>query len=640
MCGIVGIAGNFGNPGHALRALRRRGPDDTGTWADADAGIWLGHARLSIIDPSSAGHQPMVSSDGRIVMVYNGEIYNYRELRAELQALGEKFDGDSDSEVLLRLYARDGAACLARLNGIFAVAFWNRASGEMLLARDPLGVKPLYIARHGEGLAFASEMKALLRADCVTPEIDPAALLHHLVYLWSPGDRTLVRGIEKLLPGQALRWRSGEVESRWIFHDVAPRERDFAGIEAEVAATTLASTVERAVERQLVSDVPLGAFLSGGLDSSAVVAFAKRHSGPRRLQCFSIEVSTGNTQDEGFSDDLPYARRVAEHLDVDLHIVEAGPEMMDRLAEMVYFLDEPTADPAALNTLLISELAASQGIKVLLSGAGGDDLFTGYRRHVALASERWWAGAPQSVRRTAGAIASRLPTSSTLMRRATKALRYAGLDRDERLVSYFFWSSPEQVLSLLAPHLREKLSPDVVFAPLLRTLTDVSEKLDPLERMLYLERRHFLADHNLNYADKMGMAAGVEIRVPLLDLDLIDLANRLPISLKQRGSTGKWIFKKAMEPYLPADVIYRPKSGFGVPLRKWLHGRLRPLVDDIVSPQAIARRGLFDPQAVAALIDNDRRGRTDGAYTIFAILCIELWCRQHIDGAYAVDRQL
>lgn len=640
MCGIVGIAGNFGNPGHALRALRRRGPDDSGTWSDADATVWLGHVRLSIIDPSSAGHQPMVSPDGRVVMVYNGEIYNYRELRAELEALGEQFNGDSDSEVFLRLYMRDGAACLARLNGIFAVAFWDRAANELLLARDPLGVKPLYIARRANGLAFASEMKALLRSDSVIPEIDPIALLHHLAYLWSPGDRTLVRGIEKLLPGEALRWRDGEVAGRWIFRDAAPRVPAPDQIEAGTAAMALAATVERAVTRQLVSDVPLGAFLSGGLDSSAVVAFARRHCGSQRLQCFSIEVSTGSTQDEGFADDLPYARQVADHLDVDLHVVKAGPEMMDRLAEMVYFLDEPTADPAALNTLLISELAASQGIKVLLSGAGGDDLFTGYRRHVALASERWWGDAPKSLRRAAGAIGSRLPTSSTLMRRATKALRYAGLDRDERLISYFFWSSPEQALNLLAPDVRESLSPHMVFAPLLSTLAEVPATIDPLERMLHLERRHFLADHNLNYADKMGMAAGVEIRVPLLDLDLVDHANRLPISLKQRGSTGKWIFKKAMEPYLPANVIYRPKSGFGVPLRKWLHGRLRPLVDDVVSPQAIARRGLFDPQAVTALIDDDRRGRRDGTYTIFAILCVELWCRQHIDGAYAVDRQL
>ena len=639
MCGIVGIAGPQGELDKALRALRRRGPDDSGTWKDAEAGIGLGHARLSIIDPSPAGHQPMLSPDGRFVMVYNGEIYNYRALRAELEAVGERFEGDSDSEVLLRMYAREGAACFARLNGIFAVAFWDRSSNELVLARDPLGVKPLYITQRGSGLAFASEMKALLRSGCATPEIDPAALYHHLVYLWSPGDRTLVRGIDKLLPGQALRWRGGEVIERWTFRDTLPPADVPGDVDAETAATSLASAVEQAVQRQLVADVPLGAFLSGGLDSSSIVAFAQRHSA-QRLQCFTIQVSTDSTQGEGFSDDLPYAERVAKHLGVDLHTVQAGPEMIDRLAEMVYFLDEPTADPAALNTLLISELAASQGIKVLLSGAGGDDLLTGYRRHVALASERWWASAPQPLRAAAGAIGSRLPTHPAPMRRAAKALRYARLDPDERLVSYFFWPSPEDALQLLAPAVRASVGRDTAFAPLMATLHEVPEGVEPVERMLYLERRHFLADHNLNYADKMGMAAGVEIRVPLLDLELVEHANQIPVTLKQRGSVGKWIFKKAMEPYLPADVIYRPKSGFGVPLRQWLHGRLRALVDEVLSPRAIASRGLFDPVAVAKLIDLDRRGRKDGAYTIFAILCVELWCRQHIDGAYAVDPQL
>lgn len=584
----------------------------------------------------------MVTPDQRVVMVFNGEIYNFRELREELEAEGHRFQGHSDSEVLLHLFARDGANCFGRLNGIFAAAFWERDTDLLTLVRDPVGVKPLYLTESSDGLAFASEMKGLLRSGAVRPELDPQAVLAHLGFLWSPGRLTMVKGVRKVLPGHVIQAKAGRIISDEPYR--ALRFHRLSVPASETAAAEMVGTAVRtAVERQMVSDVPLGAFLSGGLDSSAVAAFAQQYrheQGEGRLQCFSIEIQQGSTASEGFAEDLPYARRVATHLGVDLHVVQAGKHMMDRLPEMIYLLDEPTPDPAALNTLLIAELARSQGIKVLLSGAGGDDIFTGYRRHFALMQERWWSSWPRPLRAGLAGIAAHLPVTHPLTRRLGKAFQYAGQDADHRLVSYFLWTGPDQALDLLSPAFRAELSTGSLYAPMLQTLSDLSPDESPLNRMLYLECKHFLADHNLNYTDKMGMAAGVEVRVPLLDLDLMDLAGSLPVHMKQRGTTGKWIFKKAMEAYLPHEVIYRPKTGFGVPLRHWLQTILRPLVDDVLSDASLRARGVFNPVAVQRLRQADLAGRVDATYTIFSVVCLELWCRQYIDGAYALDTTL
>ncbi len=641
MCGIMGYVHRGEKEtidfSAALSFIRRRGPDDQGVWSDTNAGVWLGQVRLSILDTSSAGHQPMISADGRVVMVFNGEIYNFRELRVHLEKAGDTFFSQSDSEVLLALFCRYGIDCLSRLNGIFSVVFWERDTQKLWVARDQLGVKPLYIHAGHDRFAFSSEMKGLLRGGFTKPDIDPQAVLAHLGYLWSPGEKTIVRGIKKVLPGQAMCIVNGQVEKAWFYYELPMLE---ASQLQPVEETTreLAAAVRTAVKRQLVSDVPLGSFLSGGLDSSAIVAFAAEEiRGKERLQCFSIKIDSASAAGEGFAEDLPYAEKVAKHLDVDLQVVTVGDEMMDRLPDVVYLLDEPTADPAALNALFISEMASQNGIKVLLSGAGGDDIFTGYRRHFALAQERWWGHLPAVIRKGLAGSAALLPASSPLSRRLGKAFRYAELPQDDRLISYFFWLDPDMAFGLLAPDLRRELSIDDLFAPMRESLARLPNDATPLDKMLTLECKHFLADHNLNYTDKMGMATGVEVRVPLLDLELVKLAGSLPSGLKQKGREGKWIFRKAMEPYLPHDVIYRPKTGFGVPLRHWLQGRLKPLVDEVLSPVSLASRGIFDPEAVASLIKADRAGRIDAAYTLFGIVCMELWCKQYLDGHFALD---
>lgn len=651
MCGITGFQGDFGTELllAMTNAVAHRGPDAEGKVmleTDGQPPTGLGHRRLSIIDLSAAGCQPMTIGCGPagLTLVYNGEIYNYRELRSELVATGHRFRTNTDSEVLLHLYERDGLAMLQQLNGIFAFAIHDaRESGRpagiehgaLLLARDQLGVKPLYYAECTEGLLFASEIKALLCHRRLRREIDPQALHEMLAYLWTPAPRTMLKSVHKLEPGSAMIVSRGRVRKQWSYYTLpyegVTDERPLSELAAE-----LSERVFTAVQRQLVADVPVGAFLSGGLDSSAVVAMMRRALPHQPITCFSIGFSDDGDLD-GNPPDLPYARRVAGHLGVDLQEVIIEPAAISRLTEMVSLLDEPQADPAPLNALFIAERARAIGIPVLLSGAGGDDLFSGYRRHYALSLERWWAWLPHFIRSRVQAVAVGAANgrgsdqSSVLQRRAAKMFSYAAESRERRLVSYFWWSTEQLRRSLYAPAFAQQVSKIDTAASLLQSLQRIPAEHDPLQRMLYLETRHFLADHNLNYTDRAGMAVGVEVRVPLLDLDLVRFAARVPASLKQRGSVGKAIFKQAMEPYLPREVIYRPKSGFGAPLRRWLRRELREQVDDTLDPATLHQRGFFDAAAVRRLVELDRSGAVDGSYTIFALMCFELWCRRFVD---------
>jgi asparagine synthase (glutamine-hydrolysing) len=497
----------------------------------------------------------------------------------------------------------------------------------LFLARDGLGVKPLYYAETNGGLAFASEMKALLRVPEVSRDVDTLALQHHLTYLWCPSPSTLLRSVKKLEAGCALVVRNGRIERRWRFYDLPFQDLPEPISEGEAIHKTR-EALRTAVLRQMVADVPVGAFLSGGLDSSAVVAFAREASAGKRLKCFTVQMNERDAAWEGITNDLPYAESAARYLDVELHKVKVGPEMADELPKMIYHLDEPQADPAPLNVLYISRLAREHGVKVLLSGAGGDDIFSGYRRHRALMLERYWSWMPHLVRSGLAEFTATLPAHPPALRQLRKAFQYAGHEGDKRLASYFYWLGPEMTKVLLSPDLCPS---DGRKDPLLASLGELPDEVPPLNRMLYLECKHFLADHNLNYTDKMSMAVGVEVRVPLLDQELVSLAARLPLHYKQRGAEGKWIFKKAMEGLLPQEVIYRPKTGFGVPLRAWLRGPLKEMTRDILSPESIRRRGWFDHRAVSRLWDEDRLGKGDVVYPLFALLCLELWGRIFLD---------
>lgn len=627
MCGIAGFSGRPASEvsDAVLEQLGHRGPDGQGRFNAHGGTVSLFHTRLAILDPTSDGAQPMSTADGQVTIVFNGEIYNFPELRADLQKRGYVFRSRTDTEVLLALYLELGTAMLAKLNGIFAFALWDARENQLFVARDGAGVKPLYICESGGAFAFASEIKALLCFNWIPRRIDSEALSHYVRFLWCPGSGTPLADVRKLGPGEALIVKDGRIVRRWHYYSLPAPGPDLS---LSVADWTVEvrRALELAVKRQMISDVPLGAFLSGGLDSSSIVALARKHTS-ERLQCFTIDFDSDMAKEEGFVLDLPYARRVAQHLDVDLHVVRVGSEMAEGLASMVQQLDEPLADFSALNVFFISQLARQHGIKVLLSGAGGDDLFAGYRRHRALGLDSLWDRVPGRVRERLGGLGQMLPGRPPFLRRISKLLRSAAMQGNERLVSYFEWAPPDTVRSLFPPDLASTFHAE----PLLEALDSVPETATPLQKMLILEQRFFLADHNLIYTDKMSMAAGVETRVPFLDPDLMQLAARIPDGYRQHGSVGKWILKKSMEGILPKSVIYRPKAGFGVPLRPWLHGPLRSLMQDLLSPTTIRKRGIFEPSAISALVEEDQLGRADYAYSILGLMCIELWCRAFID---------
>ena len=642
MCGIAGFSldpdvsqvSEWHN--NTLSALAHRGPDANGLYEDIFNKIGLIHSRLSIQDLSSQGHQPMSSVDGKVVLVFNGEIYNFRELRFQLEQNGSLFTGHSDTEVLLKLYLQHRTSSngvtkmLQLLNGIFTFALWDADRSELLLARDALGVKPIYYSSDAQAFAFASEIKALLPSLAGPRVLDISAIDRYLSFLWCPGEGTPFSQVRKLPPGEALWVKEGRIAERFRWYQLPAFQ--LGGKNSNLRLTEAVQGTEQylrqAVQRQLVADVPVGAFLSGGLDSSSVVAFAREQNPD--IRCFTIE-STGASE-EGIADDLPYARRVAAHLNVPLEIVRIdAARMAEDLSAMVIQLDEPLADPAPLNVLYISRLAREQGIKVLLSGAGGDDLFTGYRRHRALMAEGLWSWLPRSARVGLERLTCRLDQRRPVFRKLRKLFSGASLDGDARLVNYFRWVERKDLAALYTPEFIEALGTARAEDPMLEFLVDLPSGTSRLERLLALEQRFFLTDHNLTYTDKMSMAVGVEVRVPFLDLDLVEFAARIPARFKQRGSCGKWVLKKAMEPYLPRDVIYRTKSGFGAPLRSWMRNELRDLLGDVLSPVNLRSRGLFQPNAVHQLIAANDCGRVDATYTLFSLLCIELWCLHYID---------
>lgn len=666
MCGIAGFQGRFDEAllREMVCAVSHRGPDGLGAslfvGASDSAVTGFGHSRLAIIDLSEKGAQPMgvtcaaCHSAGMkdLALTYNGEIYNFRELRGELSSHGHRFDSATDSEVLLHLYAQHGPGFVERLNGIFALALRDARAdgvrprgvdrGDVLIARDPIGVKPLYYAETGAGVLFGSEIKALLKSPSVARSLDPHALQQYLAYLWAPAPRTPFRAVRKLPPGHCVVIRDGRVHGLWRYYSLPHTEQYLAGTETAIARE-LHDAVHRAVTRQTVADVPIGAFLSGGLDSSAVVAMMAKSPETRPSMCYTIGFK-GDARMDGSPDDLPYARAVAKHLAVPLEVIEVGADSFELLEKMLLAIEEPQGDPAPINAYLIAKRARANGHKVLLSGAGGDDVFSGYRRHRALQLERYWAWLPVSARRGLAAASRRLGGSglafggSPAGRRLAKAFAYADQDPERRMVSYFWWSDESLRRPLYSRELAAATAGVDTAEPLLATLDRLATERDPLNRMLELETVHFLADHNLNYTDKVGMAYGVEVRVPFLDLELVDLASRIPPRLKYKGRTGKAILKKSMEAELPREVIYRAKTGFGAPVRRWISSELRPVVDDVLSAESVRGRGLFDAGEVARLVARDRAGIVDGAYTIFSLLCIEMWCRLFVDSSPAGAR--
>jgi len=611
-----------------LNKIKHRGPDDCGIYEDHNNQIGLVHTRLSIQDLSSLGHQPMLSKNNQIALVFNGEIYNFRELRSELLSEGIKFNGHSDTEVLLNLYIKYGQEMLARLNGIFAFAIWDKRSQNLFLARDNFGIKPLYYNFSKSNFFFGSELKSLTPLFENTKSLDFESIQSYLTYLYCPGKGTPIKSINKLLPGEAMIVHKGKIKSCWKWYRLPFfQKKNKKIITKEIAINGVRDHLRNAVNRQMVADVPIGAFLSGGLDSSSIVSFARETN--RDIRCFTVEAKGGQEKDT--TEDLHYAHKVAKHLNVPLDVVQISSSKMSSDIElMIKTLDEPIADPAALNVLYISQLAREQGIKVLLSGAGGDDLFTGYRRHHALINEHWWTWLPSKLRNVLKSVSSKFNQKNLISRRVTKLFNGANLEGDERLVNYFSWIDRDDLKKLYSTEFTHAIKNSIPNLEMIKFLKDLPSDASKLDRMLALEQQFFLPDLNLLYTDRMSMATGVEVRVPFLDKELVEFARSIPDHFKHKGKEGKWVLKKALENHLPHDVIYRPKTGFGAPLRKWMQNELRELLSDTLSDERLRNRGLFDPAAVRNLIINNDKGKIDASYTLLSLVCIEIWCRNYI----------
>jgi asparagine synthase (glutamine-hydrolysing) len=573
----------------------------------------------------------MSNSSGRFWITFNGEIYNYRELRRRLQADGCKFTSDSDTEVLLELYARHGSTMLKDLNGIFAFAVWDTERGELFVARDRLGVKPLYYASLQGRFVFASEIKAILPALPASPRLRSEVLPEYLSLLWVPDPDTLFEGINKLPPGHLAYYADGRlsVEEWWDF-TFAPEYRS-----ERSWACDLRDTIGTAVRRQLVADVPVGSFLSGGLDSSAIVAAATAATGP--ITTYTVGYSPRDLAYDVVPDDVQWARKVGRHFATDYHERVLDPSVVDLLPRLVWHLDEPVADPAALTTYLICA-AAGERLKVILSGMGGDELFAGYPRVVAA---RIGQVADIMPRRMLGFVLRTLESRVRLgrpgrlrgpRRNLLKLLRGLDLEPQARYLAYSSYYRPAELSRLLSPGLRAKLNGHDPLATHWRYLEKVRDE-DWLNQILYLDLKTFLPCLNLAYTDKMSMAASTEVRVPLLDDEVVGIASRIPAHLKLKGLRRKYILKRSMEGVLPRDVIWRRKAGFGAPIRAWIVNELAPVVDEALSPRRVAERGLFDPAEVSRIVERNRAGTQDHALQIWALLTLELWLQSFVDGS-------
>jgi asparagine synthase (glutamine-hydrolysing) len=652
MCGICGIVSRGSPPDpEVVRAmvarLRHRGPDGEGvydssgfrvqgyglgTTRDAEPGTRnpepgvhavLGHARLSIID-LPGGKQPMGNEDGSVQVVFNGEIYNFRELRHGLEARGHRFATRSDTEVLVHLYEEKGEELVHDLHGMFAFAIWDARRGRLVAARDRLGKKPLYYLEGGLQLAFASELKALAAIPGFDRAVDPEAIHLYLTYQYVPPPRTIFRAARKLPPAGLLTWEAERLQTRtyWrVPEDEAPDRPEGEWIERVRAA------LETAVRRRLVSDVPLGAFLSGGVDSSAVVAMMSRLSGAP-VKTFSIGFR------ESAYDERPFAREVAARYGTDHEEMVVEPKALEILPRLAWHYDEPFADASMVPTWYVSEVARRR-VTVALSGDGGDECFGGYDRYVAVASAaRLDATLGPARRAAAQALQCVLPAVGRergLLRRGRRFLQGLAEDAETR---YLRW------VGIFHPGMHAELygadfARSVAGTPAAGLLADAFARFrgrDVTGATMLVDLETYLPHDLLVKVDIASMAHGLEVRCPFLDHELVELAARMPTRWKVRGTQGKWLLKRALADLLPASVAHRPKMGFAVPLPRWFRRELRPLLHDVVLGERARTRGYFHGAAVERLVREHEAGRADHAHRLWALLMLELWHREYADG--------
>jgi asparagine synthase (glutamine-hydrolysing) len=617
MCGICGVAGGDPADGRDLvhrmcAAMVHRGPDDEGI-VQLD-GVALGMRRLSIIDVEG-GHQPMHNEDSTVWVVQNGEIYNHLELRKLLGAAGHTFNTQSDTEVLVHGYEEWGQELVQRLNGMFAFAIHDRRRASVFLARDRMGIKPLHYAIDGDRLVFASELKALLRDPALRKGIDPAALDDYLAYEFVPSPGSIVRGIKKLEPGHTLTWSVAESTHklrRYWSPQLNLDDADGRGIEEE--CEKLRAVLRESVRKELISDVPLGVFLSGGIDSSAVAATMTQLGG--EVKSFSVGFA-----DRSF-DESAHARLVAKHLGTEHHELTLEPGMLlDLVPRLPDLLDEPLGDASIIPTYLLSQFTRRH-VKVALGGDGGDELFAGYPTLQAHRLAGYYLKAPRLLREgVVEPVVRRLPVSRGNLsfdfraKRFVSGARYQTAERHQRWMGSFDRAERTALLG------RDARPQD----------RDVADG-DPLNQVLLLDLRLYLENDILVKLDRASMMASLEGRVPLLNNDFVEYATNLPLNMKLRGLRSKFLLKRALRGILPDSILNRPKKGFGIPVAHWFRGPLKEQMLSVLSPERVAREGFFDPGAVRRLIDDHLDGRHDNRKQLWTLFAFELWHEGYLKG--------
>jgi asparagine synthase (glutamine-hydrolysing) len=627
---MCGIAGTFQQSEGKILAstmierIAHRGPDACALQEVVRPrySVTLAHARLSIIDLTIAANQPFAKD--ALTLAYNGELYNYRELRSELIAQGASFATRSDTEVVLEAWRRWGTSALARFRGMFAFAIHDAESGDLTLVRDPLGIKPLYVMERGDGVLFASELKAIVAA--VGPElrVDPAGMVASALYYWIPQDFDAIVGVHKLPPGS---WKTFHVDgpttsgTYWSASETASRA-------SHAERSDLASVLEESVVAHLVADVPVASFLSGGLDSSIITALAWRHAPD--IEAYSISFRAADNRLEAMPDDARYARLMAEHLGIRLHEIEISPDIVSELPRMVDTLDEPIGDPAALNTELMCRAARESGVKVLLSGMGADELFGGYRKHLACLLAGRYRHLPRTLReRIVEPTVSHLPVVAwgrgiRVTRWAQRFVTFADLEEEAAFRRSYTLFDREELGGLLDPALRGAV--DDVLAAHARVYTD-TDLDDRVNRMCLADSRMFMTGLNLTYTDRASMAASCEVRVPFVDPLVFEAAFALPGSDKIRGRTQKAALKEVARAWLPDAVIDRPKASFGAPLRAWVTRDLAPVIDDTLVRGELVASAFIQKDPLLRMVAEQREGKRDWSKQLWELLTLELWYR-------------
>ncbi|HXG66237.1 MAG TPA: asparagine synthase (glutamine-hydrolyzing) [Blastocatellia bacterium] len=626
MCGITGFANEeqflktaeWANVlDRMCRVITHRGPDDQGVMISE--GVALGMRRLAIID-LAGGHQPISGEDGSVTVVFNGEIYNYRELQRDLEARGHRFQTNSDTEAIVHAYEEYGQGCVDHLRGMFAFALWDARRRRLFIARDRVGKKPLYytVTRQGS-LVFGSELKSLLEHPEVVREINPEAIDAYLSLGYVPDPLSIFRNIHKLPPGHHLSFAGGRVAVKqyWDFHFEpmeSRREEDYL--------EELRALLDEAVKLRLVADVPLGAFLSGGIDSSTIVGLMARHM-DQPVKTFSI-----GFREESY-DELKYARITAKHFGTDHKEFIVTPEICNIVDELVWHFDEPFSDMSSVPTYMVSKLAREY-VTVVLSGDGGDELFAGYTRYVIDRKRSHFTRLPLAVRRGLMRPLSRLLPHGAWGRNYLYNIALDPLERYLDSVSVF---TSLNKLSLYTDHFLGQLADSGIGVSRLRDYAAAVKTREPLDPMLYIDSKTYLPGDILTKVDRMSMAVSLEARVPLLDHKLIEFVTRIPASLKMKGLETKHIFKRAVADIVPAEILHRPKQGFSVPLRQWINQDLRERMRDTLADAKTRQRGYINPRYVDLLLDEHSRNRRDHSLRLWTLLMLELWHRTFHDGA-------